>query len=78
VTISDTRIESPDPDELGALAGTLAERLACVVLAALNHDDSILALALYDRGHFREHSYYDLFWGSHFYLTHLHVGLSIR
>ena len=50
VTIFDARTESQDPNELGALAATLSERLACVALAALNHDDSILALALYDRG----------------------------
>ena len=51
VTIFDARTESQDPNELGALAGALSEHLACVALAALNHDDSILALALYDRGH---------------------------
>jgi hypothetical protein len=50
VTIFDARTESQDPNELGALAGTLSERLECVALAALNHDDSILALALFDRG----------------------------
>ena len=51
VTIFDARTESQDPNELGALAGTLSEQLGCVSLAALNHDDDILALALFDGGH---------------------------
>ena len=50
VTIFDERTESQDPSELGALASTLSERLECFALAALNHDDDILALALFRRG----------------------------
>jgi hypothetical protein len=50
VTIFDARTELQDPNELGALASTLSERLVCFALAALNHDDTILALALYDHG----------------------------
>lgn len=49
-TIFDERSEAQDTAILGGLAEALSARLDCAALAALNHDDSVLALALYDRG----------------------------
>jgi len=42
--------EIGDPAELGDLALTLSQDLACPVLAAAVYDDDLLLLGLYDRG----------------------------
>jgi hypothetical protein len=49
-TVYDERCETQDPRVLGELTAALSEHFACPALAVLNHDDDILALALYDRG----------------------------
>lgn len=49
-TVYDERCESQDPRLLGDLAASLSARWACPALAVLNHDDDILALALYQAG----------------------------
>ena len=49
-TVFDERCESQNPRLLGELSAALSEHFACPALAVLNHDDDILALALYDRG----------------------------
>jgi len=49
-TVYDERCEAQDPQLLGELATALSRHFACPALAVLNHDDDILALALYDHG----------------------------
>lgn len=49
-TVYDERCEEQDPRILGELAAALSEHFACPALAVLNHDDDVLALALYDHG----------------------------
>jgi hypothetical protein len=49
-TVYDHASESQDAGILGALALSLSDQLGCNALAVLNHDDDILALALYRDG----------------------------
>jgi hypothetical protein len=50
VVVADEEAEDQDEELLNDLAAFLSEELACVVMAVLNHDDSVFMYALYDRG----------------------------
>jgi hypothetical protein len=49
-TVFDLACEGQDPAVLGHLARLLSRRFSCPALAVINHDDDILALALYRGG----------------------------
>jgi hypothetical protein len=49
-TVFEERCEEQDPTILGELAAALSEHFDCPALAVLNHDDDVLALALYEQG----------------------------
>lgn len=50
IVVFDAGIESQDAKDIDRFAGPLSERLRCVALVALNHDDDLLYYALLESG----------------------------